>query len=195
MFAEFYHQFGLNGYPFNTFTTEDEKENQELFVEPIDYSLIKDAFKNSRTIIMAGNRGTGKRAIVFDLMRNAPTYSFVLYVDDFSSLSEYPRTNDFYKMLCENLINSLMSHAIEIKKGISHLPYPCEPRHNGHLASSASNDSWHNRSSRSRWNADLCFPCFPCFLVCDTYSFFPDYSKTDYALEAETLLSLLQSIK
>lgn len=122
MFAEFYHQFGLNGYPFNTFTTEDEKENQELFVEPIDYSLIKDAFKNSRTIIMAGNRGTGKRAIVFDLMRNAPTNSFVLYVDDFSSLSEYPRTNDFYKMLCENLINSLMSHAIEIKKGISHLP-------------------------------------------------------------------------
>ena len=27
-FAEFYHQFGLNEYPFNTFTTEDEKENQ-----------------------------------------------------------------------------------------------------------------------------------------------------------------------
>ena len=76
-FAEFYHQFGLAEYPFNTFTTEDEKETKELFVEPIDYSLIKDAFKNSRTIIMAGNRGTGKTAIVFDLMRNAPQNSFI----------------------------------------------------------------------------------------------------------------------
>lgn len=121
-FAEFYHQFGLAEYPFNTFTTEDEKETKELFVEPIDYSLIKDAFKNSRTIIMAGNRGTGKTAIVFDLMRNAPQNSFILYIDDFSSLSEHPNTNDFYKMLCECLVNSLMSRAVEIKKGISHLP-------------------------------------------------------------------------
>lgn len=121
-FAEFYYQFGLAEYPFNTFTTEDERENGELFVEPIDYSLIKDAFKNSRTIIMSGNRGTGKTAIVFDLMRNAPKNSFVIYIDDFSSLPEHPSTNDFYKMLCECLVNSLMSHAVEIKKGISHLP-------------------------------------------------------------------------
>ena len=121
-FAEFYYKFGLAEYPFNTFTTEDERKTKELFIEPVDYSLIKDAFKNSRTIIMAGNRGTGKTAIVFDLIRNAPQNSFILYIDDFSSLSEHPSIKDFYKMICEYLVNTLMSRAVEIKKGISHLP-------------------------------------------------------------------------
>lgn len=120
-FANFYNQFGLNEYPFNTFTTEDENKKAELFVEPVDYSLIKDAFKNSRTIIMAGNRGTGKTAIVFDLIRNAPDNSFVLYIDDFSSLSERPTANDFYKLISECLVNHLMLQAVEVKKGISHL--------------------------------------------------------------------------
>ena len=98
-----------------------KEKNSELFVEPIDYALIKDAFKCSRTIIMSGNRGTGKTAIVFDLMRNAPQNSFVLYIDDFSSVPECPSTNDFYRLLCVNLVNVLMSRAVEIKKGISHL--------------------------------------------------------------------------
>lgn len=120
-FSDFYNKFGLSEYPFNTFTTEDENKQAELFVEPVDYSLIKDAFKNSRTIIMAGNRGTGKTAIVFDLIRNAPNNSFVLYIDDFSPLTEHPNINDFYKMLSEALINSLMSRAVSVKKGISHL--------------------------------------------------------------------------
>lgn len=120
-FSDFYNQFGLNEYPFNTFTTEDENKKAELFVEPVDYSLIKDAFKNSRTIIMAGNRGTGKTAIVFDLMRNAPDNSFVLYIDDFSSLTEHPSIKDFYKLLSECLVNRLMSQAVEVKKGISRL--------------------------------------------------------------------------
>lgn len=120
-FSDFYNQFGLDEYPFNTFTTEDENKKAELFVEPVDYSLIKDAFKNSRTIIMAGNRGTGKTAIVFDLMRNAPDNSFVLYIDDFSSLTEHPSIKDFYKLLSECLVNRLMSQAVEVKKGISRL--------------------------------------------------------------------------
>lgn len=120
-FSDFYNQFDLNEYPFNTFTTEDESKKAELFVEPVDYSLIKDAFKNSRTIIMAGNRGTGKTAIVFDLMRNAPDNSFVLYIDDFSSLAERPSINDFYKLISESLVNHLMSQAVEVKKGISRL--------------------------------------------------------------------------
>ena len=76
-----------------------ERKTKELFIEPVDYSLIKDAFKNSRTIIMAGNRGTGKTAIVFDLIRNAPQNSFILYIDDFSSLSEHPSIKDFYKII------------------------------------------------------------------------------------------------
>lgn len=120
-FSDFYNKFGLEDYPFNTFTTEDETNKTELFVEPVDYSLIKDAFKNSRTIIMSGNRGTGKTAIVYDLMRNAPANSFVLYMDDFSSLSEHPDTNDFYKAISICLVNRLMSCAVDSRKRISKL--------------------------------------------------------------------------
>ena len=64
----------------------------------------------------------GKTAIVFDLMRNAPQNSFVLYIDDFASLPEQPNNNDFYKLLCESLVNSLMSRAVDIKNGF--LSYP-----------------------------------------------------------------------
>lgn len=115
-FSNFYQKFNLTEYPFNTFTTEDEKLRSDLFVEPVDYSLIKDAFRNSRTIIMAGNRGTGKTAIVFDLIRNAPSNSFFIYLDDFSSLSETPNIQDFYKLFGEFLINSLMNKAVENRK-------------------------------------------------------------------------------
>ena len=120
-FSNFYQKFNLTEYPFNTFTTEDEKLRSDLFVEPVDYSLIKDAFRNSRTIIMAGNRGTGKTAIVFDLIRNAPSNSFFIYLDDFSSLSETPNIQDFYKLFGEFLINSLMNKAVENRKRISKL--------------------------------------------------------------------------
>ena len=50
-FTEFYQKFGLLKYPFNTFTTEDEREKGELFVDPIDYALIKDAFKNRALLL------------------------------------------------------------------------------------------------------------------------------------------------
>ena len=70
---------------------------------------------------MAGNRGTGKTAIVFDLIRNASSNSFFIYLDDFSSLSETPNIQDFYKLFGEFLINSLMNKAMENRKRISKL--------------------------------------------------------------------------
>ena len=37
-------------------------------------------------------------------------------------IRDSPSIKDFYKMICEYLVNTLMSRAVEIKKGISHLP-------------------------------------------------------------------------
>ncbi len=95
-FKEFYQQCGLNEYPFNTFTTEDEAKANELFVEPVDYTLIKDGYKDHRTIIMSGNRGTGKTAIVYDLIMNSSNDTLICYIDDYSLINTNSTLQEIY---------------------------------------------------------------------------------------------------
>lgn len=46
-FGEFYKDFGLQSYPFDSYTTENELDKiKELFIEPMDYSFIKETFKS-----------------------------------------------------------------------------------------------------------------------------------------------------
>ncbi len=120
-FGEFLNRFGLKSFPFNTFTTEDEKQAGSLFVEPIDYTLIKDAFRESRTIIMSGNRGTGKTAIIYDLIRNSKENSLICYIDDYSSIKIKSELQDFYEMIASQLVNTLVGKCITKQKEISHL--------------------------------------------------------------------------
>lgn len=123
-FSQFYKAFGLKEYPFNMFTTEDEKKAQKdekLFVEPINYSLIKDAYKDSRTVMMSGNRGTGKTAIVYDLIRNAPRKSLICYIDDFSNINLSSKLEEFYEVIANNLINILIEESVPLQKSISML--------------------------------------------------------------------------
>ena len=116
-FDEFYKAFWLSDYPFNTFTTEDEKKKADLFVEPIDYALIRSAFRDSRTIIMSGNRGTGKTAIVYNLMETAPQKALTVYIDDLSSLNDEASSIDFYQLICSFIVNAVMEQYID--KGIN----------------------------------------------------------------------------
>lgn len=120
-FEEFYSNFKLDKYPFNVYTTEDEEWADRLFIEPTDYKLIKTAFTDKRTIIMSGNRGTGKTALLLDLKRKIIGNPIVCYITDFSSISMNPVLTEYYKCIISNLINSVVLESINKTKEISKL--------------------------------------------------------------------------
>ncbi|HEY4109437.1 P-loop ATPase, Sll1717 family [Puia sp.] len=104
-FEEFIKQIGLEEYPFSTFTTENELGKEEtLFIKPNDYSPIVQSFNQQNTIILIGDRGTGKTAILLDFERKlTPNNSLFCSIDNFVALPISFKPIDFYKFLLSNL--------------------------------------------------------------------------------------------
>ena len=69
-FNAFWKNMGLENYPFNLYTAENEqKYADKLFVRADNYDSIKGSYEGNRSIIVRGNRGIGKTALLFDLQR------------------------------------------------------------------------------------------------------------------------------
>lgn len=104
-FEDYIKEIGFSAYPFSTFTTENEigKENK-LFISPSEYSTILQSFNESQSLILIGDRGTGKTAILLDFERNLKVdKSIFCSIDDFSSLKQDFGCVDFYKFLISKL--------------------------------------------------------------------------------------------
>ncbi len=65
-FEDFYKKMGLKRYPFREKTAERE-DREQLFVKPLNYSVLLDDLKSGSTTIVTGNRGTGKTMLLSDL--------------------------------------------------------------------------------------------------------------------------------
>jgi hypothetical protein len=110
-FKEFYNQFGLTEYPFSIFTTENEKEKfSKTFIKPNDYETISENFSQKNSILLTGDRGTGKTAIIKDFISklNSDT-SIISHIIDFSQLKINYELQDFYKFLINNITYDLFS--------------------------------------------------------------------------------------
>lgn len=110
-FDKFCEGFGFKSYPFNFFTAEDEKPKQsELFVATKLYSPLLEAFESGSTMLLSGDRGTGKTSIIYDFMRRSDKHNLLCQIDDYSSLSkEYTEAN-FYKFITRNLVNKFFEN-------------------------------------------------------------------------------------
>jgi hypothetical protein len=97
-FAEFYGKFGFTKYPFSTYTAENETENrQSLFVEPADYEPVKDTFTSGVSIVLRGNRGTGKTMFLLDLAESASAPdALIVQIDDYAALPLNYNTTALY---------------------------------------------------------------------------------------------------
>lgn len=106
---DFYQGFGLVDYPFNVYTAENEsKYAPKIFVHPLNYDSIKDSFDGNRSIIIRGNRGTGKTALINDLQQTSTTNDYlVCAIDDYSSLNIQPNNSEYYKLLITNIVTTL----------------------------------------------------------------------------------------
>lgn len=110
-FKEFYKGFGLNEFPFNTFTTEQETEiAKNIFVSQGEYDPIIDAFKAGRNVILLGERGSGKTAILEDFYRYLSTKKkLITIIHDFSSLNKKSSLAEIYRLIISNFLITLFS--------------------------------------------------------------------------------------
>lgn len=118
----FYQKFGLHDYPFNVYTAENESQYAaSIFVHPQNYDAIKESFEEKRSIIIRGNRGTGKTALLNDLQKNTSKSSMMCIIDDYSELSLSPTTSEYYKLIISNLVIALFSSLFTETKRLQHL--------------------------------------------------------------------------
>ena len=69
-FEEYYKKFNFQEFPFQRANAEAEKEQLDsYYVEPINYSIIVNGLKTSSAIV-SGERGTGKTALSYKLVKN-----------------------------------------------------------------------------------------------------------------------------
>lgn len=116
---DFYQEFGLSDYPFNLYTAENEGDYiKKLFVHPLNYDTIKSSFDGNRSIVIQGNRGTGKTALISDLIQNVNTPNHLICViDDYSDLNINPSTGEYYLMLIKTLVSTLFNRLfVDIKR-------------------------------------------------------------------------------
>lgn len=113
-FDEFISNFKLKEYPFSTFTTENEiGKEEDLFIKPNDYSPIIQAFNQKNTIILIGDRGTGKTAILLDFDRKLDkSNSIFCTVDDYSTLPNPITSIELYKFLVSKVSTILFEHLV-----------------------------------------------------------------------------------
>lgn len=104
-FADFYKRIGFDQYPFSVFTSELEREYRErLFVDIAMYGPVTEGFRSGRTMILSGDRGTGKTAIIFDFIRQIDQKKVcVVNIDDFSGLQLSYSSADLYQFLIEKI--------------------------------------------------------------------------------------------
>lgn len=120
---DFYEAIGLEDYPFNVYTAENETGYAaDIFVHPLNYDSIKSSFDGKRSIVIRGNRGTGKTALLNDLSNNIKSENILITeIDDYSDVPITPLNSDYYQLLISELVKTLFNRLFENTKRIKKL--------------------------------------------------------------------------
>lgn len=109
-FDEFCRNNGFQTYPFSSFTAENERDKQSaLFIATSVYSPLSEAFDSGQTMIVCGDRGTGKTATTYDFVRRADPKTLICQIDDFSPLPKEFSEQKFYKFILSEISNRFFS--------------------------------------------------------------------------------------
>lgn len=119
-FGEFYKQLGLNEYPFSTYTSENEVDKlNDLFVMPPCYDPLWESYNRKSTLILSGERGTGKTFLVNRLAGAQYENSLIISLDDYSELKTQPSTTEFHTFLVRKITEELFYKLATEKKRIA----------------------------------------------------------------------------
>ncbi len=112
-FDEFTRGMGLRKYPFSVFTAEEERDLLKVaFVRPLAYSPAIQAAKEGKNIFIYGERGTGKTALLFELVAERAKTAQVAQVSDFSALPKIPERQDIYGLYVSTLAEMLFKKLV-----------------------------------------------------------------------------------
>lgn len=110
-FHDYYRRLGLQTYPFTTFTTEHESSHaKELFVPMTEYGPIQEAFRSGQNMIILGERGVGKTAILEDFHRTVPAGQVYCTINVFSEIPVESKRLDFHRLILKNLLLAFVQH-------------------------------------------------------------------------------------
>ena len=103
-FEGYYKSLGLESYPFSVYTAESETEKGDsIYKKPQNYSVIDEGVKSS-SIIISGERGTGKTALNLDISRRKKSAGTLLVkIEEFSKLEESYTPERLYEFLTESI--------------------------------------------------------------------------------------------
>jgi len=108
-FDAFTQGLGLTRYPFSVFTAEEERDFlSSVFVRPLAYSPAMQAASTSKSVFLYGERGTGKTALVFELINACLSESTVVEISDFSGIPITPNQSDIRGLYVSALATALL---------------------------------------------------------------------------------------
>lgn len=101
-FEDYYKSLGLVSYPFSVYTAESEKDKAEsIYKKHSNYSIIDEAIRGS-SIIITGERGSGKTALNLDISRRKQSGKILLVrLEEFSKLEENFDSEHVYRFMTE----------------------------------------------------------------------------------------------
>lgn len=101
-FENYYKSLGLISYPFSIYTAESEEDKAEsIYKKPSNYSVIDEAIRGS-SIIITGERGSGKTALNLDIGRRKKSNDILLVrLEEFSKLEESFDHDQLYRFMTE----------------------------------------------------------------------------------------------
>jgi hypothetical protein len=77
-------------------------------VRPAVYSPLLETFRSRATVLVSGERGTGKTALTYELMRARAPNDLIVYIDDFGELNAPPDSTQLYSFLIDRLAEGLL---------------------------------------------------------------------------------------
>lgn len=119
-FKDFYQNVGIEDYPFRDRTAEKEK-TRDLFIQPPNYAVLEDILNSDQTVIISGNRGTGKTILLSNLKPKTILPKLVSYIDNYESVSLTDNKLEFYSLILQNIIKEFMVYLAANKNIIKNI--------------------------------------------------------------------------
>ena len=114
-FEQFYQAMGLSKYPFREKTAEREN-TKDLFVKPLNYSILNDDLTSDITTIVCGNRGSGKTMLLSDMRSNEEKKRVTCLIENFESVQKSHNQLDFYSLILKNVTKATLTFLSSHKK-------------------------------------------------------------------------------
>ena len=107
-FEEFYKQIGFVEYPFASgLPSRSETAKRSFLLDQVIMGRFMENFRSGSGMFLVGERGTGKTAAIYDLLRSAESANLVIHVEDFSGVAVAYEPRELYYLIISNVADRI----------------------------------------------------------------------------------------